>query len=277
MKPDTPKTWARAAVAGIILPKERESAQQELLDHILDHKETLLSAGFSREEAERQAVAAMGDVEETAKLLRKAHQPVLSRFLQASRWLLLLALIVLLGTLLARIGSFKLDDLGLSKKEPTPAEELAPLFSSESLNDIYSSYDYLRLTEPGNSIRRNGYTFTATQAAISGQTQGDFSRYRYQIVLCIEVTRDSRFKPWPKLPGDWVMVTEDGSQSRSFGHDRTTETRILHDFHKSDKQYLIRLVGWFPQDSRWVDLTYSNGESDFTFRVELEGGTEYVR
>ena len=77
--------WAERAVAGIILPKERESARQELLDHMEDHMEALLSMGFSRYEAEQQAVAAMGNPEETAKLLQKAHQPILTRILQAAR------------------------------------------------------------------------------------------------------------------------------------------------------------------------------------------------
>ena len=72
--------WAEWAVSGILLPKERESARQELLDHIEDHMEALMSAGFSRWEAEQQAVSAMGNPEDTAKLLRRAHQPVLPAF-----------------------------------------------------------------------------------------------------------------------------------------------------------------------------------------------------
>ena len=38
--------WAEWAVSGILLPKERESARQELLDHMEDHMEALLAAGF---------------------------------------------------------------------------------------------------------------------------------------------------------------------------------------------------------------------------------------
>ena len=77
--------WAEWAVSGILLPKERESARQELLDHMDDHIDALLSMGFSKYEAEQQAVSAMGNPEDTAKLLRRAHQPVLTRILQAAR------------------------------------------------------------------------------------------------------------------------------------------------------------------------------------------------
>ena len=62
--------WAEWAVSGILLPKERESARQELLDHIEDHMEALMAAGFSRWEAEQQAVSAMGNPEDTAKLAK---------------------------------------------------------------------------------------------------------------------------------------------------------------------------------------------------------------
>ena len=85
------------------------------------------------------------------------------------------------------------------------------------------------------------------------------------------------FAPWPELPGDWQMVTEDGSRSLSYGHDRNTETGLLHGFIQDDRQYFLLAKGFFPQDSRWVNLSYSNSESSFTLRVELEGGTEYAR
>ncbi len=92
----TPKTWAMAAVAGILSPKEREQARQELLDHMEDHMESLLAAGFSPEDAEAHAVYAMGAPEATAKLLRKAHQPILTILLHLCRLLALAAAIFFL-------------------------------------------------------------------------------------------------------------------------------------------------------------------------------------
>ena len=169
-----------------------------------------------------------------------------------------------------------MDDL-FSEKEPSATEELAPWFSPESFDSLYEDWDYLRLVEPGNSLKKGDYTFTVTHAAVNGMTQGDYGRYRYCIILCMEVTRDSMFAPWPELPGDWQMVTEDGSRSLSYGHDRNTETGLLHGFLQDNRQYFLLARGFFSQDSRWVDLSYSNSESGFTLRVDLEGGTEYAR
>ena len=268
--------WAEKAVAGILSAKERESAKRELLDHMEDHMADLMAAGFSKEDAEKHAVFAMGAPEDTAKLLRRAHQPILTRLLQVSWWMLGICLVIFWAAALTLLAPTNMDDL-FQEKEPSAAEEMAPWFSPESFDSLYEDWDYLRLVEPGNSLKKGDYTFTVTHAAVNGKTQGDYGRYRYQIVLCLEVTRDSMFTPWPKLPGDWQMATEDGSRSLSYGHDRNTETGLLHGFIQDDRQYFLFARGFFPQDSRWVDLSYRNGESDFTLRVELEGGTKYAR
>ncbi|MBR5536546.1 MAG: hypothetical protein IKU58_01435 [Clostridia bacterium] len=162
MKPDTPKTWARAAVAGIILPKERESAQQELLDHILDHKEALLAAGFSREEAERQAVAAMGDAEETAKLLRKAHQPVLTRLMQAARvCAICLAATAVLSVFIAWV--MQADDVLPRWFEGKPYPEDQAWFFEQPVDD---SILYRRVCKPNAALPVGDYTLRVDKAAV---------------------------------------------------------------------------------------------------------------
>ncbi len=77
--------WLTAACRDIVLKKERDAVRQELSDHLDDHREALLSAGLSPEEAERRAVAAMGDAHALCDRLRRVHQPVLSRLLQIAR------------------------------------------------------------------------------------------------------------------------------------------------------------------------------------------------
>ena len=168
MKPDTPKTWARAAVAGIILPKERESAQQELLDHILDHKETLLSAGFSREEAERQAIAAMGDAEETAKLLRKAHQPVLTRLMQVARvCAICLAAAAVLSVFTAWV--MQADDVLPRWFEGKPYPEDQAWFFEQPVDD---SILYRRVCAPNAALPVGDYTLRVDKAAVVQHADG---------------------------------------------------------------------------------------------------------
>ena len=58
--------------------RERAAARQELMDHFLDHAEALESANYSKEEAEALALEALGDPEETSRLLVKVHRPWLN-------------------------------------------------------------------------------------------------------------------------------------------------------------------------------------------------------
>jgi len=58
----------------------REIAE-ELQNHIEDHLEALLERGVSLEEAEKQAVEAMGDPEQIGRELNKQHRPFLERLL----------------------------------------------------------------------------------------------------------------------------------------------------------------------------------------------------
>lgn len=77
--------WLTAVCRGILLPKERNAARQELSDHLDDHRDALLAAGLSPEEAERRALAAMGEPAALCARLRRVHQPVLTRLVQLAR------------------------------------------------------------------------------------------------------------------------------------------------------------------------------------------------
>jgi len=77
-------------VRGIVSPKERQSARQELLDHIDDHCEALMATGLPRSRALEQAVAAMGDPKAVGKHLRRVHQPILTCLLRVMRTVLIL-------------------------------------------------------------------------------------------------------------------------------------------------------------------------------------------
>ena len=90
--------WIREATRPILLKKDRKQAAQELADHFEDHCSALTARGKSPEQAEQDALAAMGDAKETGLLLRQAYQPVLSVLWKISRIVFLaVALLLLIG------------------------------------------------------------------------------------------------------------------------------------------------------------------------------------
>lgn len=72
---------------------ERQSLRRELSDHMADHVEMLERRGLNKEEAQEQAVNAMGDPEEVGRELAKAYSPFWYWVLQAANFLLTLVVL----------------------------------------------------------------------------------------------------------------------------------------------------------------------------------------
>ena len=50
-------------------PKEKDAVAQELQDHLADHADALVEAGWDPEEAQAHALAAMGEAKEVGRAL----------------------------------------------------------------------------------------------------------------------------------------------------------------------------------------------------------------
>ena len=75
--------------------KDRTAIREELTDHYCDKLDALLAQGYDPDEAKTKAVEALGDPDETGRLLRRVHQPWLTRLLWAVRFLAFALLLVL--------------------------------------------------------------------------------------------------------------------------------------------------------------------------------------
>ncbi|MGI6226785.1 MAG: permease prefix domain 1-containing protein [Peptococcales bacterium] len=73
---------------------------KELLDHIEDHVDYLIEQGISKEEAERQAIEAMGDPEEIGRELDKQHRPLLGWILGITNVIKVVGIMYCLGVIL---------------------------------------------------------------------------------------------------------------------------------------------------------------------------------
>jgi len=181
--------WAEWAVSGILLPKERESARQELLDHMDDHIDALLSMGFSKYEAEQQAVLAMGSPEETAKLLRRAHQPILTRILQAARVCCIsLAAVAVLVLFFSFVTREELFPNWFNGKPFAPEQEW---FFGELPDD---SILFRRVCEPDASLTMGDYTLRVHKVGI------DHRENRWEVQMLVEMEGKYLWQDSPVLP-----------------------------------------------------------------------------
>lgn len=70
------ETFCTAVCAKVRWPFARWNITQELTDHLRDHAAALEEKGLSPEEAQSQAVAAMGDPAELGRALNRVHSPL---------------------------------------------------------------------------------------------------------------------------------------------------------------------------------------------------------
>ena len=282
MEQYTPKTWAMAAVKGIVSQKERESAQQELRDHILDHKEALLAAGFSREEAERQAIAAMGDPEETAKLLQKAHQPILTRLLQICR-----ATAILLAGLLLLTALIRWDRDLPEYYDPVEPGEIGWYLQHDPLPD---SVDYRRVLYPDAKGRLGSYGVEVEWVSIShmpGITEEKYPMWggEWDVAVHVKFTR-LPFSDRPVFRG--VFTLDDGQQTSAdyAWHDAWLDAEVpaalewyvmagvhLEGFSPTASRYTFQ--GKFAREPDKITFRYLGKDRTLELPIDLKGGTAY--
>ena len=156
------EAWAETAAGGILSKQERERTRQELLDHIEDHAEALQAAGVPEKEAFARATAAMGDPLKVAAMLRKVHQPVLTRILQwTKKAALLLLVITVWNTLLFSNWEPRLGWI----PRPFDAPDLNPLlFQTEPLPD---SVSWRMLAYPEGEREVGDYTVMLRRVSVT--------------------------------------------------------------------------------------------------------------
>ena len=249
--------WAERAVAGIILPKERESARQELLDHMEDHMEALLSMGFSRYEAEQQAVAAMGNPEDTAKLLRKAHQPILTRILQAARVccisLAAVAVLVLFFSFVTREELFP----NWFNGEPFAPEQ--EWFFGELPDD---SILFRRVCEPDASLTVGDYTLRVHKVGI------DHRENRWEVQMLVEMEGKYLWQDSPVLPSGSRFLVD--GQAFDFDY-------VAFWVSRNGGSYFSWSYLELPEEPDRLTLELPCEDKTYALQIDLKGGDVYEK
>ena len=249
--------WAEWAVSGILLPKERESARQELLDHIEDHMEALMAAGFSRWEAEQQAVSAMGNPEDTAKLLRKAHQPVLTRILQAAR--VCCITLAVIAALALFVSFVKKDDLLPGWFDGKPFAPDQEWFFGELPDD---SILFRRVCQPEARMQVGDYTLKIHKVAVDQQENW------WEVHMLMEMEGKYLWQDPPVLPEGSRFLVE--GQAFDFGH-------VAFWGHRQGGSYYSWFYLELPKEPDGLTLELPCEGRTYTLQIDLKGGDVYEK
>ena len=98
LKPDI-AAWLRTVTEQVAFKPDRAAIERELQDHYNDHVDALLAQGIPTEEAEKAALAAMGDAGEVGKAMNRVHCYWLGMLWKLSQLLLVLCVLLLIAAL----------------------------------------------------------------------------------------------------------------------------------------------------------------------------------
>jgi len=249
--------WAEWAVSGILLPKERESARQELLDHMDDHIDALLSMGFSKYEAEQQAVLAMGSPEETAKLLRRAHQPILTRILQAARVCCIsLAAVAVLVLFFSFVTREELFPNWFNGKPFAPEQEW---FFGELPDD---SILFRRVCEPDASLTVGDYTLRVHKVGI------DHRENRWEVQMMMEMEGKYLWQDSPVLPSGSRFLVD--GQAFDFDY-------VAFWASRNGGSYFSWSYLELPEEPDRLTLELPCEDKTYALQIDLRGGDVYEK
>lgn len=270
--------WIDEATRPILLKKDRQQAARELADHFEDRRAALRARGVSPDQAEQDALAAMGDAKETGRLLRKAYQPVLSVFLLLSKAALVLACLLLLSTLvLEQAGIISFPNFR-SNYPYQNTESYRNLFYPNELHAWRHSV--LKRGSVSESIRIGLYRIRAEEAVagFNGITSSNSDHETAYITVLLRADRPLSLSSPDNLfyyleARDNLGNTYPNASSmlpQPAGYPQTHVSGYASTFGRDYLQVNISGPASLDlTDLEWIDLIYDHAGKQFTIRVEL--------
>lgn len=263
------REWLDEVTGRIRFQPDRKAVFEELIAHIQDRSDDLVSRGYTRQEADERTLAAMGDPAEVGRQLDEVHQPWLGWLWMVSRWLAGVAGLVLLWCLLFsgmfsgwgkdRLSNPYLDpDTGVMQHE----------FYGEQRRTYYWEGD-------GAETTWDRYTFRIRKAAVWDNTP-------YDLYGCMTV---EGFFPWE----DYLYLNEAYAVDDLGNRYQNFQSIYFDDglYEESGWKMLDLGWGWYrglttwwyefqitglDPEAQWVELRFERAGRNIALRIDLTGG-----
>ena len=268
------EAWVIRAVSKISMVQDQVRVEQELMDHMLDQYEDLLSQGLSPAEAQEETVRAMGDPDVLAESLGLIHRPhwttLQERSLKVLRFLVFLLPFFLFGRVLG--GYFFADGYNqpnYSRYDP---------YISVSVMDNAGSGQRLLLVHPEDTAASDGYFFTVTKAALWHLESVD-NEGRHQLDRLHFQLRVTSALPWAEFDdiSRWFYAVDSlGNVYHAAYETGAAKVPAITGsvYHAGPLTYIhdMYLTDYVSQDAQWIDLCYHRAGRDIVLRIDLTGG-----
>ncbi len=266
--------WTLHATRGIVSPKERASARQELLDHIEDHMEVYLTMGMTELAAEERALAAMGSADDISSALRRVHQPILSRLLQICRVLTIVALAATLFTGLMMGFDEIWADYWFGDRPDERIMEVYFVPPEEQANKNRYTSGERWLYQPDTLLRVGDYTIRATDVSVTRNCEDLYITYVLLDITCDHLWQDP-------LDLRYGLLLSDGRQTAVVPYLYPKDENdlygsgVLESFRRRLRHTYQTLGAQFDQKPEKLTITYPDPYGGFTMEIDLKGGAHY--
>ena len=272
------KSWAFRVCSHIRFKPDRGAVEEELLAHLEDKSEAILrEKDVTVSEAEKQALASMGDPDEVGRKLAAVHRPWLGYLWLWSRRAVILCIVVVIWAA-----------WGFSERvfftEPSQPDDL-------SVVGEYGEYYQWAVLYPDCVDHSDGYTFTVPHAAIrhneaymrleSNEGQLYERMVEESAYLSLTVRATSLL---PSTEGctafrDFYAVDDLGnhywsSEDPEVIYTWQTQRSLRGNFHATGL-WTSEYEAWISEvdpSASWIELRYDRGGRDVRLRIDLTGG-----
>ena len=252
MDKDLFSRWCDTATEQIKYRPDRLAVRRELLAHLEDSKEILLSQGLSNAEAEQQATQRMGSAQELAPQLAALHKP----------WLgFILSFIRLAAICVIALAVFLWSCSGISL-----AHSLTSSKQFEALPANYGNLDYY--AKPNVKAKSDGRLFRVSEAGF----QCEQALFRCQLdIICMPYMR------YNDIVGHIWAIDSNGNRyvSQSEAGFQEIPCVRMGGYSSSaliSSHYLT--ITQFDCSAQWVELHYDRDGRDVVLRIQLPGGAQ---
>lgn len=257
--------WCREVIGQVRFKPDRDRIWNELLAHIEDRTEDMKSRGYTEEEAESRAVAAMGDPAEVGKQLDAVHKPWLGRLWIVSKVLVIITLIVSLLLVWPTVRRYR-DGVENDAKEQNTVEYWVQGFSLVSRHMV------------GKTMEIDGYRFTVDE--VSWWREEEETR----LIVCVTV-RSPLFQPKPEQYNGYdvgieafYIVDDRGNRVAEWDDEVPDLPRKVLSYYDPSKVgrprtgsciYAYDATDWNPD---WVELSFDFEGKTYSVRFPGPGG-----
>ena len=274
------KSWAFQACAHIRFKPDREAVEEELLAHLEDKAEAILrEKELTVYEAERQALASMGDADEVGRQLAAVYRPWLGYLWLWSRRVLIVCVVAAVWL-----------SLGFSQRVGFGESDLRWWQEYPGYNANREHYTITELS-PECRDESDGYTFTVPAAAVIHnetflrQEEVEDEVYEYTVeentALYLTVRATSLL---PSTEGcdafrDFYAVDDLGNYYWSSDDPEVIYTwqrqRSLTGNAHATGLWTSEYEAWISEvdtEASWIELRYDRDGRDVRLRIDLTGG-----